>query len=220
MEGVLAEIRGFAGNFAPRNWAYCQGQLISINSNQALFSLLGTTYGGDGRTTFALPDLRGRAPISSGHGPGLTLRPLGQRSGTEWVTLNQLQMPSHTHLITAVATSTVSPTNPANGTISNSTVTVNADSTGATNDPSGKYWAKAPDISLTPVNAYGGTADVQMASDAVTINGSSVNITDVPAPVVSAVAAPSGGSQYHTNMQPYLVINWIICLQGLFPSRS
>ncbi|MCO6457615.1 MAG: phage tail protein [Pirellulaceae bacterium] len=96
-EPFIGEIRLFAGNFAPRNWAFCDGQLLSIASNTALFSLLGTTYGGNGMTTFALPDLRGRIPVHNGSGPGLTPRPLGQTGGEERVTLNESQIPSHAH---------------------------------------------------------------------------------------------------------------------------
>jgi microcystin-dependent protein len=99
MEPFLGQISMFAGNFAPRGWAFCDGQLLSINQNQALFSILGTTYGGDGRTTFGLPDLRGRVPMHAGNGPGLTPRPLGQKSGTETNTLGVWQMPAHNHVI-------------------------------------------------------------------------------------------------------------------------
>lgn len=93
----IGQVSMFAGNFAPRGWAFCDGQLLPISQNQALFSILGTTYGGDGRTTFALPDLRGRAPIHEGRGPGLTPRSLGQRLGSESTTLTVSQMPSHAH---------------------------------------------------------------------------------------------------------------------------
>jgi microcystin-dependent protein len=93
----VAEIRIFAGNFAPRNWAFCNGQLLPISQNTALFSLIGTTYGGDGRTTTALPNMQGRAPMHPGNGPGLTSRRLGQRSGVTTVTLSEAQMASHTH---------------------------------------------------------------------------------------------------------------------------
>ena len=96
-EEYIGEIRMFAGNFAPRNWAYCNGQLLSIAENTALFAIIGTTYGGDGRTNFALPDLRGRVPLHAGSGPGLTNKYLGQMGGYERVTLSVAQIPSHTH---------------------------------------------------------------------------------------------------------------------------
>ena len=96
-EPFVGEIRMFAGNFAPRGWAYCDGQLLAVSSNDALFSLLGTTYGGDGRTTFGLPDLRGRIPIHAGTGPGLSPRKLGAKAGDETETLTAPQLPSHTH---------------------------------------------------------------------------------------------------------------------------
>lgn len=96
-EPYLGEIRMFAGNFAPRGWAFCDGQLLPISSNSALFSLLGTMYGGDGRTTFALPDLRGRIALHSGHGPGLSNITQGSKGGRENVTLTTLELPSHNH---------------------------------------------------------------------------------------------------------------------------
>ncbi|NWK55950.1 phage tail protein [Verrucomicrobiaceae bacterium N1E253] len=98
-EPLIAEIKMFGGNFAPRGWAFCNGQTLAISSNSALFSILGTIYGGDGRTTFALPDLRGRTPISSGRGPGLANYNLGQRGGSEQVVLNSTQIPSHHHTV-------------------------------------------------------------------------------------------------------------------------
>ena len=100
-EPFVGEIRMFAGNFAPRGWAYCDGQLLSTSQNDALFSLLGTVYGGNGRTTFGLPDLRGRLPIHAGSGSGLSPRNLGCKGGTETVTLNVNQLPSHTHNLQA-----------------------------------------------------------------------------------------------------------------------
>ncbi|MDO8941048.1 MAG: tail fiber protein [Methylicorpusculum sp.] len=100
-EPFIAEIKMFGGNFAPRGYAFCDGQLLPISQNTALFSLLGTTYGGDGRTTFALPDLRGRVAIQPGSGPGLSDYTLGQKGGAESVTLTAQEMPSHTHAITA-----------------------------------------------------------------------------------------------------------------------
>ena len=99
----IGEVMMFAGNFAPLGWADCNGQLLSINQNQALFSLLGTTYGGDGIQTFALPDLRGRTPVHAGSGPGMSTRTLGETGGSESVTLSAAQMPSHTHTLRAAA---------------------------------------------------------------------------------------------------------------------
>jgi microcystin-dependent protein len=96
-EPFVGEIRMFAGNFAPRGWAFCDGQLLATSQNDALFSLLGTIYGGDGVTTFGLPDLRGRIPVHAGHGPGLSERRLGSKGGAESVTLTVNQLPSHTH---------------------------------------------------------------------------------------------------------------------------
>jgi microcystin-dependent protein len=170
----LGQISMFAGNFAPRGWALCDGQLLSINSNQALFSLLGTTYGGDGRTTFALPDLRGRAPIHQGQGSGLSNYQLGQQGGVEQVYLNQTQIPSHTHTVQINATSPV-------GRGQSST------------SPAGTYWAEGSSYATAP--------NTTMAGNAVTLN-------------------PTGGNQYHENRQPFAVINYIIALQGTYPSRN
>ncbi len=102
-EPFVGEIRMFAGNFAPRGWAFCDGQLLAVSQNDALFSLLGTIYGGDGRTTFGLPDMRGRIPIHAGSGPGLSQRRLGAKSGAEKVTLTVNQLPSHQHNVSASA---------------------------------------------------------------------------------------------------------------------
>ncbi|HJW03590.1 MAG TPA: tail fiber protein [Azospira sp.] len=103
MDGFIGEIRMFAGNYAPQNWALCDGSQLPISGNEALFSLIGTTYGGNGVSTFALPDLRGRIPICQGQGNGLTPRPLGQAVGTEGVALSQAEMPNHTHTLNAGA---------------------------------------------------------------------------------------------------------------------
>lgn len=108
-EPFVGEIRMFAGNFAPRGWAFCDGQLLAVSQNDALFSLLGTIYGGDGRTTFGLPDLRGRIPIHAGHGPGLSERRLGAKGGAEKVTLTTNQLPSHTHAMQASADGATTP---------------------------------------------------------------------------------------------------------------
>ncbi len=194
MEGVIGEIRGFGGNFAPRAWAYCNGQLMSIAQNTALFSILGTTYGGDGRTTFALPDLRGRVPISSGTGPGLSTHKLGARSGTETVTLNQLQIPSHTHISQFTQTAGIAH-------IAASTNIATSEEPGTN-----KYLA-VPDAGGNGFIYNTDTPDTTLGPSSVTVAG---NVT----------IGNTGGSQAHNNMQPYLTINWIICLQGVFPSRS
>ncbi len=194
MEGVIGEIRGFGGNFAPRAWAFCQGQLLSIAQNTALFSILGTTYGGDGRTTFALPDLRGRAPISAGTGPGLSTHKLGARSGTETVTLNVLQIPSHFHaaIPSGVGTADLHVSD--------------LDGTSGTPVANGSIG-----------NEVGGTAFFYNDDTAPDVKLAQASITNVQ---TSVSIAPTGGSQPHNNMQPYLTIYWIICLQGVFPSRS
>ncbi len=167
-EPFIAEIRIFAGNFAPRGWAFCDGQLLPISQNTALFSIIGTTYGGDGRSTTALPDLQSRAAMHPGRGPGLTSRRLGQKGGTETVTLSEAQMPNHSHTVQAQA-------RPA-----------------TENDAAKNYWAPQS-------NFYANSGDVTMASNGV---------------------ENTGGSQLHNNRQPFLVLNFIIALVGLYPSRG
>ncbi|PHR19001.1 MAG: phage tail protein [Hoeflea sp.] len=173
-EPFVAEIRIFAGNFAPRSWAFCDGQLLPIANNTALFSLIGTTYGGDGRSTTALPNLQGRAPMHPGRGPGLTSRRLGQRIGVDRITLSEAQMPSHSH--TARATS----------------------SRGSSSIPD----------STSSIAASG--------FDSLYQTGTSANLVDMAFESLST----TGGGQTHENMQPYLVLNFIIALQGLYPSRG
>jgi len=171
-EPLIGEIKMFASNFAPRGWAFCDGQLLPVSQNNALFSLIGTLYGGDGRTTFGLPDLRGRVPMHAGDGPGLSGRKLGQRGGQENVTLTEAQMPSHTHTTTTKASSS------ARGIQSNT--------------PKNAYWGPG---------SYTTSSNVNMAADAV-------------------VTSNTGGGVPVSNVQPYTVINFIICLEGIFPSRS
>lgn len=175
-EPFIAEIRIFAGNFAPRSWAFCDGQLLPIAQNTALFSLIGTTYGGDGRTTTALPNLEGRAPMHPGRGPGLTERRLGQRTGVETVTLTEAQIPSHSHT--------------ARGTTSAGT------------------------LGLVPnTNA---SLSAQGFGDKLYQSGTTSNLVDMASETLST----TGGGQSHTNVQPFLTLNFIIALQGLYPSRS
>ena len=184
-DGCIGEIRMFGGNFAPRNWALCDGQLLPISQNQALFSILGTTYGGDGRTTFGLPDLRGRFPMHPGNGPGLTNRNLGQRSGVEDVTLTINQIPSHSH---GAVTNVTEITSPDEG---NSAI------------PDDAILAKsgAGDPDYAPVE----NANSKLAEDSHEAETTVLN---------------TGGSQSHTNMPPFNCVNFIICLEGLYPSRN
>ena len=169
-EPFLAEVRMVGFNFAPRGWAFCDGQILPINQNQSLYSLLGTTYGGDGRTSFALPDLRGRVPIHVGRSNGGDHHSEGQKSGEETHTLAANEMPQHTHALKA--------TNTGNGSAS----------------PADNVFANA-------------------GSD---VYGSPQSLVAMNAGVVTHV----GGGQAHENMQPYLVVNFCIALQGLFPSRN
>lgn len=134
-EAFVGEIRIFAGNFAPRNWAFCDGQLLSVSQNDALFSLFGTIYGGDGRTTFGLPDLRGRVPIHMGQGAGLSNRRIGAKSGAERVTLTTNQIPNHNHGGVLVATT----------------------GAGNTRDPNGKAFASTTDNAYTAAGGRGST---------------------------------------------------------------
>ncbi len=176
MDVYLGMIAMFGFNFAPQGWALCNGQLLSIAQNSALFSLLGITYGGDGVSTFGLPNLQGRVPIGMGNGSGLTPRTQGEMSGTENVTLLSTEMPVHTHLMTA---SGDSPTQ--------------AIAQGASMASSGRGGNTMP-----IVYANGVTTPVNMASG----------------------TTAAGGNQAHNNMQPYLVMNYCIALQGIFPSRN
>ncbi len=166
----VGEIRMFAGNFAPAGWALCQGQLLAISQNETLFNLIGTTYGGDGQSTFALPNLQGRVLIHAGQGPGLSSHILGETGGVETVTLITNQIPAHSHVPQAAA------------------------ATGSQSSPSNNIW--------------GASANLPYSQNA-------------PASAMSAAAIGfAGGSQPHDNMVPYLVINFIISLFGVFPSQT
>lgn len=184
MDEYIGIVKIFAGNFAPRGWAFCHGQLLPIAQYNALFSILGTTYGGDGRTTFALPNLSGRAPIGMGQSPGTSHYSLGQVGGTESVTLLQTEMPAHTH----VAQDKVSA------------------SVGTSNDPVGKV----PATAQIQLERSGPTYPVNGYAEAVTGN----------AATGSTIINQTGGSQPHNNMQPYIGMNYIICMEGIFPPRQ
>lgn len=166
----IGEIRMFAGNFAPAGWEMCEGQLLPISENETLFNLIGTTYGGDGQSTFALPDLRGRLPIHQGQGSGLTNRTLAETGGVEQVTLTVSQIPAHNHPFLASA-----------------------------DLPAGS----SPDNNLT------GQAAAKFYRTGTT------NLALNPSSISSV-----GGSQPHDNFQPYLCVNFIISLFGIFPSQT
>jgi microcystin-dependent protein len=168
MEAFLGQIVAFAGNYAPVNWALCDGKLLPIMQYQALFAILGTTYGGDGKTTFALPDLNGRTPIGAGRGTGLTARNLGEKGGAEKVTLTTAQLPTHVH------------------------------------ETSLKTGAAGEHAAATPAKAILATGDATGSTTA----GS------------SSIMGPTGNSMPHENMPPYLAINYIICIQGMWPNRE
>ncbi|MDT0642195.1 tail fiber protein [Zunongwangia sp. F363] len=197
MEGTIGEIRLFGPEWAPRNWALCYGQLLPINDYTALFSLLGTKYGGDGRTTFGLPDLRGRVAIGSGYGPGLTDRRNGQRSGEEYHTLIASEMPQHNHQLSI-----------SNPTVNSVQASVKVGSGNDAQAPQGKY----PGGSISgPI--YSASTDGTFADDAVEFSDLQFN------PITSQMGM-AGGSTSHNNMQPWTCVSYIICLQGIFPQRS
>lgn len=166
----IGEIRMFGGSFAPAGWAFCNGQLLPISENDALFTLIGTTYGGDGQETFALPNLQSRVPMHRGQGPGLSSYQIGEMGGVEEITLTTNQIPSHSHPPLA-------------------------SNTGSSDSPGGFYWA---DSALGKPYAA--------APPGVTMN--------------PQTNSPTGGSQPHENMIPFLCVTYIISLFGLFPSQT
>jgi microcystin-dependent protein len=171
----VGEIRAVGYNFAPTGWAQCNGQLLAISQNTALFSLLGTTYGGNGTSNFALPNLQGSCPVQSGQGPGLSYIDLGETGGDPTVTLQTQQLAAHTHAIGVVNASGTQNT-PANGALAEAR-------TGRVADL--QYGAGVTQVAMNP-----------------------------------AMLALAGNNQPHNNLPPYLVVNFIIALQGIFPPRS
>ena len=172
----VGEIRIVPFNFAPVGWALCNGQLLPISQNTALFSLLGTYYGGNGTSNFALPNLQGSAPLCFGQGPGLSAYYLGQVGGESTVTLLASQIPAHTHALSG---------NSGNG---------------DWNTPANNTWAQ-PHLGKTPINLYTNTLGTGLAMNPATLG-------------------VAGGSQPHNNLPPYLTLNFVIALQGIFPARS
>lgn len=170
MEGYIGEVRLFAGTFAPRNWAFCDGQLLAISSNSALFSILGTTYGGDGRTNFALPDLRGRVPVQAGDGPGLSPVTLGEKFGSSNQSLTTQHLPAHAHYVQC------------------------SNNAGNQQTPGGHYSA---DEGHESFYLYSDTPDAQMGPTTTVGEGASFGIS-----------------------QPSLGLNFIICVNGIYPDRN
>jgi microcystin-dependent protein len=170
----VGEIRIFGGNFAPLGWALCDGQILPISQNTALFSLLGTQFGGNGTSNFALPNLQGSVPVAQGNGAGLSQRAMGETGGQQGVTLSQATMARHNHQMSAVVT-------PGSNVIPDPTMAL----------------AEPPAVAPVYQTSLGSPA---------TLNAGAVT--------------PSGGGQPHNNLQPFLVLNFIIALQGLFPARS
>lgn len=168
----VAEIRIMGNNFAPRGWALCNGQLLPISQNTALFSLIGTYYGGDGKSTFALPNLQGKAPMHWGQGPGLSERFLGEDQGAEAVSLLTSEIPAHNH-----------------------TMRGNSNVVGNSNLPGGNVFAES-----------GNSRASVYSTSAPSIKGGELSVT--------------GSSLPHNNMQPYLVMNFVIAMQGVFPPRG
>ena len=179
MTATLGEIRLVGFNFAPVDWALCNGQLLAISEYDALYALLGTTYGGDGQTTFAVPNMLSRIVPGTGQGPGLSNYVAGQTGGTETVTLTTSQLPAHTH---AVAPMTMNATTQANG-----------------QNPA-------------PAGSYPGTSTIELY-------GPSTGTDTMAEGAITGKSLPAGGSQPHSNIQPLLALNYIISLQGIFPSQ-
>lgn len=169
----VGEIKMFAGNFAPQHYAFCEGQLLAVSQNETLFSLLGTRYGGDGTTTFAVPDFRGRIPVHMGQGPGLTNRTIGQKGGTETTALSASNLPGHSHIVQGTT------------------------SVGDSNDPQGKIVA----------------ATVEKREIYSTDMTSLTELND-------ATVGGAGGDIAHENRMSYLCINFLIALDGEYPSRN
>ncbi|MFZ1304426.1 MAG: tail fiber protein [Ferruginibacter sp.] len=175
MDPFVAEIRIFPFNFAPRGWAFCNGQLLPLSQNTALFSLLGTTYGGNGQSNFALPNLQGSAAMFHGQGPGLSIRDLGEQGGSASVTLLITEMPAHTH-------------------------TINAKAAGGQASPANMVWGTS-NAAKVAANFYAPAAPV-------------------PVDMNPAALSPVGSSLPHNNLMPYLILNYCIALQGVFPPRG
>ena len=191
---LIGEIQMFAGNFAPRGWAFCEGQLLAIASNTALFSILGTRYGGDGRTTFALPDLRGRLALGTGQSPGTTQRVLGEEGGAAAISLTIAQMPNHTHAVAGTCDFKIRAAT-AQGTVI------------------------VPTENVLPAAGFDHEVGGDLNNYTSTTPASPVNLGGVSAPV-SSTCSNSGQSEPHSNEMPMLGMHYVIALYGIYPSRG
>ena len=191
MDGYIGEVRFFGGSWAPKNWAFCQGQTLQTGQYQALFSIIGSIYGGDGISTFKLPDIRGRVAIGTGTGPALTRRPLGQWGGMETNQLTVSSMPTHMHNVHSQLSASASMLASSSEDGVNNTGTENYIGTGGTMPEIYKESLENP---------------VNMPTQPVQITGN-INI------------AETGGNLPHNNIQPFQALNYIICLKGIYPQR-
>ncbi len=198
MEGTISEVRLFGPNWAPCNWFLCEGQLLEISQFKPLYSLIGNSYGGDGVTTFALPDMRGRVPFGQGQGTGLTNRQVGDQVGTETVTLSVAELPAHSHSAT-----TSTPT------VASSSIQINAAAAAITPNPAGSLPAQPSNN----VPNYGNTVGPAMSPNMAQLTSLTFN------PVTTTVG-DTGGDGAHNNMQPGTCLSFIICYAGLFPTRG
>lgn len=200
MEPFLGQIQLFGFNFAPRGWALCAGQVLSISQNTALFSLLGTFYGGNGQTTFQLPDLRGRLAIGQGQGPGLANYNIGEIGGVENTTLTIQNLPQHTHQATANSTSTSTSTSTLNGVNANATVP----------SPRNHLIATAPSNMFAPASA----------GSLIAMDPTSVATTTTTTTNTTVTVQPAGSGLPFSQLSPYLCLNYCIATVGVFPSRN
>jgi len=225
-EAYIGEIRAVAFNYAPRDWAMCDGQVLEISQNHILYALLGNTYGGDGRTTFKLPDLRGRTIIHAGRGQGLMPIELGESGGHENITISESQMPLHNHDATFKGTGKIQPQTPQIDVTAD--VTVHAyEGKGNQDDAKGNYWATGEagtgKNKLNIVDGYSSTSNVQMALDAVTVKLNSTLVAGTTGGGITdgeVTVKNRGGSQPLDIRTPYLTLHYIICISGLFPPRN
>lgn len=205
MEGTIGEIRAFGGTFAPMNWLFCQGQSMQISEYTALFALTGTTYGGDGVTTFNLPNIASRVVVGAGQGTGLSAYNLGQVRGEESHSLTLSELPAHNHQASPTFSTTA-------GSVDISLNAVAAP--GYEASPVGNYLAQ--DSSGTD-NIY---ASEGSSSNLVSLNSKAAQVSKLSPPLATVNVGVAGGSVPHNNIQPVLAVNYIICIEGLFPSRN